>query len=284
VRKVSDEGSSSPFIARIFMGILEFRDQLYLLSAQAEDRKRQQDRFDQAFKPVLEASQAARDAAVAGLKLLTDHISRIENGDAVRFRGNQYDILEGIDAELSQEVDKLIDQSMVAIKSGLQDMLRDLLDLDIGFLFQNDQQFAGGIADLSAAGENELADYLEVIRGTWLDSLQDLRNRHEHRGWSLNSLAYELVAQNEVQVRLPTVDGILLDQFIRQTTNRVLLFVENMLVFAMARRVQYPIFVKEIPPDRRNPVDPKRFVLAPKGLDNSPRWRITFEDGVDFVK
>lgn len=284
LRKVSDEGSSSPFMARIFMGMLVLRDQLYLLSVDQADKKREQDTFDRAFKPVLEASQATRDAAVAGLQLLDGHINRIESGEAVRLRANQYDILEGIDAELSQEVDKVIDQSMVAVKSGLQDMLRDLLDLDIGFLFQNDPLFAVGIADLRSAGEDELADYLEDVRAAWLADLQDLRNRHEHSGWSLDSLEYQLGSPNKVQVQLPRVDGVSVDLFLKQTANRVLLFVENMLVVSMARRVQYPIFVKELPPDGRNPVDPKRFALAPKGLDHSPAWKVSFVDGDDFVQ
>jgi len=283
VKKVSDEGSTSPFMARIFMGILEFRDQLYLLSTHGAQRNRKQDEFDMRFKPVLEASQATRDAAVEGLNVLKNHVQRIEEGEVVRFRKNQYDILENVDANLSQEVDKLVDQGIVAIKSGLQDMLRELFDLDIGFLFQNDQRFADGTAELRSNGEQELADYLVDIRQTWLSNLQDLRNRHEHHGWSLDPLAYRMTEPNKVRVHLPSVDGVAVDRFLKRTANRVLLFVENMLVFSMSRHIQHPIFVKEIPHHARNPIDPKRFALAPRGLDKSQQWVISFADGNDFV-
>jgi len=58
VKKVSDEGTSSPFTARILIGLLEFRDQLYLLSVQDQDRQQRRDRFDRKFEPVFEAAQA----------------------------------------------------------------------------------------------------------------------------------------------------------------------------------------------------------------------------------
>lgn len=283
VKKVSDEGSSSPFVARIFMGILEFRNQLYLLGVQGPEKQQRQDQFDRAYKPVHEACQAARDAAAEGLNLLAEHVRRIDEGEAVRFRENQYDILENIDTQLSQEVDKLIDQSIVATKGGLQDILRDLFDLDIGFLFQQDSGFAAGISQLRSDGYADLADYLEDVRKTWMSDLQDLRNRHEHHGWSLDPLEYRLAAPDKVRTILQDVDGVSIDEFLKRTANRVLLFVENMMVYSMSRRTNYPIFVKEIPPESRNPIDPKRFALAPRGLDKSPEWEISFVEGDDFV-
>ena len=56
VTKVSDEGSSSPFIARVFFGLLKFRDDLYLLAINDSERPRARDHFDQQFKPMLEAA------------------------------------------------------------------------------------------------------------------------------------------------------------------------------------------------------------------------------------
>ena len=59
VKKVSDEGTSSPFTARILIGLLEFRDHLYLLSVQDQDRQQRRDRFDRKFEPMFEAAQAS---------------------------------------------------------------------------------------------------------------------------------------------------------------------------------------------------------------------------------
>ncbi len=53
VKKVSDEGSSSPFMARIFISTLEFRD--FLLSAQFSDQElfNARGEFDNKFRPCL---------------------------------------------------------------------------------------------------------------------------------------------------------------------------------------------------------------------------------------
>ena len=61
---VSDEGSGSPFMARIFMGLLEFRDQLFLMGLGDSERGPKQDHFDRMFQPMLDAAQATRDAAL----------------------------------------------------------------------------------------------------------------------------------------------------------------------------------------------------------------------------
>ena len=265
------------------MGILEFRNQLYLLGVEGPEKQKRQVQFDRAYKPVYEACQAARDAAANGLNLLAEHVRRIDEGEAVRFRETQYDILENIDTQLSQDVDKLIDQSIVATKGGLQDILRDLLDLDIGFLFQQDPGFAAGNSQLRSDGYADLADYLENVRKTWMSDLQDLRNRHEHQGWSLDPLDYRLAAPDKVRIILPDVDGVAVDEYLKRTANRVLLFVENMMIYSMSRQTNYPIFVKEIPPERRTPIDPKRFALAPRGLDKSPGWAISYIEGDDFI-
>jgi hypothetical protein len=116
-----------------------------------------------------------RDAAVEAGRLVTAHLDAIQDAQAVRFGANQYDILQTIDIPLSQAVDKLIDQGIVAIKTGLQDILRDPLGLNIGFLFQKEPPFSEGIAVLRASGENDLAQYLEDVRVGWLSHFHKYR-------------------------------------------------------------------------------------------------------------
>jgi hypothetical protein len=72
----------------------------------------------------------------------------------------------------------------------------------------------------------------------------------------------------------------------------VLLFIENMMVFGMYRSCQAhppyqpyhpPFFLVEIPPEQRDPSNVKRFRLAPKGLDFSTPWIISYQEEMDFV-
>ena len=265
------------------MGMLQMRDQLFLSSFGGREKQDKRDLFDAKFKPMFEAAQATRDAAVEAIRLIAPHVTRIRNGQAVRFRANQYDILETIDTKLSQAVDKLINQAVVSTKSGLQDILRSVLALDIGFLFQQDCGFNQGVAQLEASGQNQLARYLEDVRASWLSHLQDLRNRQEHQGWTLDAIDYHRIGPAEVEAVLPQIDGIPVDQFARQTANRVLLFIENMMVFSMARNCKFPIFAAEIPREQRNHANSQRFRLVPRGLDQGPPWTIGYRDDIEFV-
>lgn len=283
VIKVSDEGSSSPFIARIFFGMLKFRDQLYLPTIRDADQSAAKHHFDRRFKPMLEAAQGARDAAVEINRLVSSHLNGVFSGQVVRIRENQYDILSIIDNPLSQAVDKLIDQSVVAIKTGLQALLRDPLGLEIGFLFSKDVPFQAGIDELRATGETRFAEYLERARESWLEPILQLRADHEHHGWSLASVQYQLASPSSVEVAMPKVLGLPVQKFARLSANRVLLFIEDTVVYAMQRRCRYPIDIVEIPTIARDPSDPQRFQLAPRGLDPSPAWAITYSDDQDFV-
>lgn len=284
-KKASDEGTSSPFQARLFFGILELRDQLFLLGSDYPEKAEKARKFDQSFQPVLEAAQATRDAAREVVTSIDTHTKAIEVGRAVQFRKNQFDILETIDVPLGQSVDKLIDQSVVAIKTGLQKMLKDQLDLDIDFLFQKETPFVTGIANLLSNGEKTLANYLEAVRNTWLSDLLQLRNDHEHHGWNLGGLQYHSVEQSILVVKLPVVLELPVDKFARFTANRVLLFIENMLAHAIQRNRNdwYPVYLAEIPIEQRDPRNVQRFRLSTKSLYELPPWELKYQDSMDFV-
>lgn len=273
----------SPFIARIFMGLLKFRDQLFLLGIPDDERGIVQNHFDRMFQPMLDASQAVKDATLEIKYFVDAHLEEIRRGTTVTFQSGQYEILRTIDSKLSQAADKLLDQSIVATKTGLQSILIDPLGLDIGFFFKKDAAFHAGISNLNSAGEADLATYLEQVRNGWHAALQDLRVQHEHQGWSLPRVQYSLTAPSQVTAILPFVLGSPVDEFARQTANRVLLFVENMMVYALQRQCKHPIFVVEIPYQLREPANPQRFRLAPRGLDLSPPWRITYRDDMEFI-
>lgn len=283
MKKVSDEGSSSPFMARLFVGLLELRDSFHLLDFDEPLREQHRSYFDSRFKPLFEAAQATRDSAVEARKLITTHVAAIEEGRVVQIKSNQFDINETIDSPLSQAIDKLIDQGVVAIKTGLQRMLHDPLGLEIGFIFQKSIQFDKGITECRQSGENHLADYLDAVRRTWLTDFQKLRVDHEHCGWNLESIKYHLISPSTVDVQLPKIYGLHVDQFANLTANRVLLFIENMMVYAMVRKCPHPFYVVEIPKNQRDPANQRRFRIAAKGLTSTPPWVISYSEEMELV-
>lgn len=283
IKRNSDEGSSSPFIARLLMGLLELRDPFHVLGFDEALQEQRRSYFDNRFNPIFKAAQATRDSAIEIRKLIVMHIAATKEGRVVQVRGNQYDILETIDTPLSQAVDKLIDQGVVAIKTGLQRIVRDPLGLEIGFIFQKSTQFANGIAKCRQSEGSYLADYLDSVRRTWLQDFIKLRDDHEHGGWTLESIKYQPMGSSAVYVRLPQILGLPVDQYARLTANRILLFIENMMVYTLQRKCQHPFFVVEIPKDQRNPLYPRRFRIAAKGLDTTPPWVIAYSEEMEFV-
>jgi hypothetical protein len=281
--KVSDEGTPSPFTTRLFIGLLELRDQFFLSGVSQRERLKLCDQFDNKFKPMIDAAHATRDAALEIRDLTSSHIDAIQSGRIVEFKATQYNILQTIDSPLSQSVDKLLDQSIVATKSGLQSMLRDLLRMDIGYFFGKDLQFNNSIAALITSGDGTLAHYLKDVRSEWHSALQTLRIQHEHHGWYLDGVTYHLTGPSQVTANLPKVLGLPVDIFARHTANRVLLFIENMMVFALLRYCRFPIYAVEIPRERRDPLKPQRFGFAVKGFSSATPWIITYKDDLDFV-
>jgi hypothetical protein len=86
-----------------------------------------------------------------------------------------------------------------------------------------------------------------------------------------------------VSVVLPEVLGHAVDRFASLSANRVLLLIEDLMVYAMQRCRRLPIEVVEIAVASRDPHFPKRFRLAIPGIDASTPWVISFTDKREFV-
>lgn len=283
VLKYLDEGSSSPFMARLIIGVLKLRDECYLNKFSESEGENKRLAFDKAHVPLFKSCMSSRDAAVNGLKTINDHLHKIDSGEIVKISDKQFDIQESINEPLREEVEKFINQSVITIKSRLQSMLKNIFNIDIGFVFQNEKNFQNGINNLIILGNVVLAKYLEQTRNIWLSKLIDLRNRQEHDGWTIEFLKYKIDHNNKVEVILPKIDDEETVEFLLKTINRVILFVENMLVYALSIHVKDPLFVKEIPPKERDSKSPQRFTLGAKGIDKTPPWELAYNERLDFV-
>ena len=282
--KFMDEGTSSPFVARLFFSIMKMRDQVYLLGK--ENKGQLKDSFDQKFSPIFSSSIASRDAARKTISLIENHSKAILDGRVVEFSSNQTVVVnETIDIELGQAIDAFLDQSVISIKSCLQKMLREEFNLDIGFLFQNDQNFNKGLSSMRQNEGNELSNYLESVRTIWLSKFIDLRNDHEHHGLSLEKLDYIPISNGGLSVKLPNILDLPINQFTKIYGNRILLFIENMMVYALFRGKEdfFSIYIYEIPNEKRDPSFPERFRFVPTGLQDLPKWKIDYFECDDFI-
>lgn len=277
------EGTGSALIARLFVGLFDLRDQILLLNTPEEQRDSVRTQFDQAVQPLFEAAEATRDAAVEIRDLVQEHVQEIDTGNGVTVRENQIDIDVNIDRELGQAVDKLLTQLIIATKSCLQPMLRDVLRLDIGFFFQKESAFRAGISSLVKEGDHALAAYLEVAR-EWHEMVQILRGDIEHHRWRLEPCGYDKESSGKVTAVVPRVFGGPVDEFAVLAANRSLTLIEDLIAHSLQRMNRLPFFLAEIPVDQRDPAYKKRFQISVGGVDASRAWFPVPHDHTEFVE
>lgn len=263
VSKIEDEGSSSPFMARLFITTTHLRDQTFF-------DKRDRDTFDKAYETALTALSDARTAEKQIQELLSEHREGVSSGKAARLVGRSIHV-DSIDKDLRKHTTDFVISAARSIKNGMQAVAK-CLGLDIGFFFKDQNQLQKGIAK-AAINHPQLADYLQEAR-TWAEKLNLLRNRIEHEGWSLPRAAYREEKGKVVFVE-PEIEGQPASQFCDHILDRLCCFVEEVTVYGLRTRMDPFISVSEIPLSRRDPVAPERFRLV-LSRGGSLLWRLTY--------
>jgi fructose-specific component phosphotransferase system IIB-like protein len=264
VQKLADEGTTSPFIARVFYGPLRFRDQVLL-----DQSKRLE--FDAAHNFVLTELMNARTTAQEILKTVSDHMRKISERSIVRVHGQTLHIDENIDLQLGKQVEDFINGIARSLKHGMQTLAK-ALGTDIGFLFQKADAFTNGLAAIEKS-DPFLADYMKQTR-SWSERLMECRNAIEHKGWKLAKIKY---SSNGGTVRAyePEVSGEKLADFVKCILDRVICFAEDVTMHTLQVHMPPGISITEIGLSKRDPEIPLRFqvALASGGM---PTWHIRY--------
>jgi len=266
VQKMSDEGATSPYIARLFMGILRLRDLVYL-----EERDR--DKFDNLFEAVSSQLTDARTAVREIISVWEIHAAQVSAGDIARVEAQAIHINENIDKPLRQLVEGFLNSAVRALKHGMQSLATELRT-DIGFLFKKQNTFDNGIAALRLR-DPLLADYLLQVR-SWSEPLITARNDIEHTGWTLPRVTYR-ETNGSVLANEPEVRGRPVSDFVAVSLDRLCCFVEEVTVHCLQQKMTSEISIAEIPIGDRIPEAPERFrVTVVAG--GSPRWELSYHD------
>jgi hypothetical protein len=268
IHKGRDEGTSSPFVARIFLGICVLRDQ-------AIGDKALRQRFDKSFEGVLTNLESLRDTAKSIKKLYESHVESVGRGEAARSVDGDVYVQESIDLELRKQAEGLINAASRVVKERMKELLK-LIDTNIGFLFQRDGAFNNGVARLKAT-DPALAGYLVETRAKWCQRLMTIRNDLlEHGTWSLDRVRHEPDGMG-VRVIEPMVDGQPVTEFVAHIVDRVCCFVEELCTHALQSRLPRDVSLTEIPLSERKPENVARFRLALIG-GGTPLWAIVYHD------
>lgn len=265
LQKLADEGSASPFMARIFMGLMRLRDAAFSDSVARES-------FDNAFDFVPTSLFTARTTAKEIFELWADHARKVAVGEVVRRQGGAIHIDENIDRELRKQVEHFINSAARVIKQGMQGLTTQL-GVNIGFMFKKQSAFERGIAELKAI-DPLLADYLDKSRQAWSERLIKSRDDLEHNNWALPRVTYDTSGTNIVAVE-PLVAGQRVTEFVQAMLDRVCCFVEDITAHCIQQRMVSPITITEIPLAERRSEAPERFQLT-LAVGGQPRWDISY--------
>jgi hypothetical protein len=218
VQKVGDEGTASPFVARIMLGVMQIRDAVY------DEKARTQ--FDDLYEPILSGLRNAREASQDIAREWEQHQAKVESGAIVSVRGRTIHIGENIDRSLKRDLDSFLNTAVRTIKHSLQLLASDL-GVQIGFLFQKEAAFEAGIAKTRAFNPM-LADYLLATR-QWSEPLVLMRNDLEHGKIPAPKVSYTL-DNMPVKAEEPVLNGQRITEFTNGVLDRICCFVEEIVV------------------------------------------------------
>ena len=264
IQKFADEGSTSPFMARLLMGVMRLRDLVY-----SDHAKR--DKFDKPYEFVNSSLMNARTTAKEIGKLWREHAQKVASGEIARVQGRSIQIDESIDKELRRQFESFLNAAVRAIKQGMQGLGSEL-KVNIGFMFKRQGAFDAGIAALQAT-DSLLAEYLRQTR-TWSERVVEIRNDVEHKGWTLPRVNYAQ-AGGGITAAEPEISGETVTQFVKYMIDRLCCFVEEFTAHCLQRHMPAEFTITEIPPANRLTEAPERFRVT-LTCGGRPAWQIAF--------
>jgi hypothetical protein len=263
VKVFENEGASSPVMARLFLGILDLRDNVLPDAVKREA-------FDKKFETLWSALSSTRAAERDLARLWSLHLEAIRTGVAVDVVNGMIRERGDIDGPLRRAAEAFLLGAVRTTKNGLQE-LAGILGTDLGFFFKKEGAFAGGLEELKGH-DPDLAGYLTDAR-VWHEALVKDRNKIEHESWKLPPTGYTLLAGAVVRATEPEIGGKPVTIYARETSDRICAFVEEVLVHQFQRALPDEFAIAEIARGERDPEVPKRFRLTPR-IGGRNHWRI----------
>jgi hypothetical protein len=264
IQKLADEGSSSPFITRLYFGSLRLRDVVFTDHAKREI-------FDNPYHFVMETLLNTRSTSQEIVQLLAEHFSKLTKGEVGQLRGHSIHIEDTINNKLRKEVETFLNSAVRALKQGMQEVTK-VLQFDIGFLFQKQNPFEKGVTELKKS-DPLLAAYLRETRKR-SERLLSSRNAIEHEGWILPKVRY-LEVSGVIRADEPEISGQKISDFVKFIMDRLVCFVEEVTAHCLKARMPAGISVTDIPLSQRESDMPQRFQVT---LTNGgmPIWNIAY--------
>jgi hypothetical protein len=262
VQKFADEGTRTPFVARIFYGQIKLVEALGAADQEA---------FLKAHKPLMTVAMEIRDAAKDVARTWKDYKRRIDEGSIVERQRGQILVTEHIDRQLGRLTSDFLTGATRSLKDRMQHVTR-ALGLNIGCLYQVQAKFERGLADLQTI-DAPLAAYIRQARA-WSHTLVTTRNNLDHGDWELPPAIVGEV-DGRVTVTEPSIEATPVTRWVADMTDRILCFIEDVVAHGIQKKMPQGLTLTEVPIAQRSPELALRFqnAIAGGGL---PAWEIRY--------
>ncbi len=255
VRKVADIGSSTPWIARLWIGMAKIRDALL--------DEREHTKFDNRYGPVLDNCFECYDAMNNLTNMITDHLAKVDSQQIFKFQLNgNFTITETIDFQINQLLKDFFIKGNIAIAHLFS--LSKFMGCNISFIRKKkDAEFEKAAKKTMARNPTTkpLIDMLRKDRTAWFKYFTGLRDAFEHETLPPLSVQYsgEL---GKMRAHLPTIDNVHLTDLTSKVWKNLFEFIEDVVVLLFSLRLSPPLKVVVIPEERRDQAMPIKYVLS----------------------
>jgi hypothetical protein len=177
-RDMGMEGTGEPFIARVFLGLIEM----------ARNNFSHQDKsaFDERFTGTLNPALELRQALVSIRKLIASHKEALQKGTIVRKAQVDPLLSERIDNPLRSYTVRFLEMADAIIKN--LPLTMKFFMINIEHLADREQRFSKD-CERNEAKHAELVAYLKKLRPSLLDIVEQFRKMRVE-GWNLSNVKY----------------------------------------------------------------------------------------------
>jgi hypothetical protein len=254
--KFSDEGTSSPFPARIMLQMCNLRDNLLF----NEDRKR----FDEVYATVIDNFMEIKLAAKELRQLEEQHNIELHQGIAASIQVNGHiTINKPIEIQYRAIIKEFFIKGQIIIAA--LPRVGKVFGLRTAFFFADDDKYEKSSKQLENISKNAcfVLDHLKWARSGWYKAFNDIRNTIIHDVFKFPHIKYEVDPESNILAKYPLLSDkvdncTLLQQFI----DRLIELVECCVVFYFSTKLKDGQIIIDIPENKRNPDKVIRYQLC----------------------
>lgn len=263
-----NEGTTSPLLARLFIGILTIRDAALKDPATLA-------KFDELYDIIINKLLSIKATAKEITDRFHEHSKKVSSGEIAAIQGDSLRITENINQPLRKDAESFVTDAARLSKHAVQNLVK-FLNINIGCLYQNDEKFQEGIIALEAS-EPKVASYLCEAR-KWSAQLTKVRIDLEHNMQALPDIKYSVNSGCTI-VEEPRILDRPVTEFIPFIFDRIACFIEDIIMHCLQEKMPSGISLIEIPTLERNPEMPVRFKLGLTTSDTSA-WEISYSSSL----